>query len=218
MSLKLNLLLSNISPKMKLQFWNQWDRHIEQIDNLVEAKELITNPNLKSGFDTYMSQYNWIDNNLWNYKIKDLMRNRTISLLVNKDIPYTNLDININKYFDDKLTRYSLIEQSYINQRYALTNLIQYYKLNQFLKNFELSDKFNLHLFRLENKHNDLWVPFDMAIRLKGLLTNPKLTLETISVKSTEERCYQERVQWSQDLNSSLGKFNYRFTENYCKR
>lgn len=218
MSLKLNLLLSNISPKMKLQFWNQWDRHIEQIDDLVEAKELITNPNLKSGFETYMSQYNWIDNNLWNYNIKDLMRNRTISLLVNKDIPYTNLDININKYFDDKLTRYSLIEQSYINQRYALINLIQYYKLNQFLKNFELSDKFNSHLFRLENKHNDLWVPYDMAIRLKGLLTNPKLTLETISVKSTEEKCYQERVRWSQDLNSSLGKFNYRFTENYCKR
>jgi len=218
MSLKLNLLLSNISPKMKLQFWNQWERHIEQIDDLVEAKELITNPNLKSGFDTYMSQYNWIDNNLWSYNVKDLMKGRTILLIINKDIPYTNLDINIDKYFDDKLTKYSLFEQSYINQKYALINLIQYYKLNQFLKNFELSDKFNSHLFKLENKHNDLWIPFDMAIRLKGLLTNPKLTLETILVKSTEEKCYNQREKFSTDLNSSLGKFNFRFTENYCKR
>lgn len=218
MSLKLNLLLSNISPKIKLQYWNQWNKHIEQIDDLVEAKELITNPNLKSGFDTYMNQYNWIDSNLWSFNIKDLMKNRVILTLINKDIPYTNLELNINKHLNDKLTNYSVLEQSYINQKYSLTNLIQYYKLNKFLKNFELSNKFNSHLFNLENKHNDLWVPFDIAIRLKGLLVNPKLALDFIQINSTVNKCYSQRVQFNKDLNSPLGKFNFRFTENFCKR
>lgn len=203
---------------MRLQYWDQWDKHIEQIDELVEAKELITNPNLKSGFDTYMSQYNWMDNNLWHYDIKDLINGRVIKLTINKDIPYTNLSVNINKYLDDKLTNYSFLEQSYINQKYALINLIQYYNLNKFLKNYELSNKFNYHLFKLENKHNNLWVPFDLAIRLKGLLLNPKLTLDFIDIKSTDERCYLQRVKFSQDLKSPLGKFNFRFTENFCKR
>ncbi|XBW38850.1 hypothetical protein QEN19_000021 (mitochondrion) [Hanseniaspora menglaensis] len=218
MSLKLNLLLSSISPKLRLQYWDQWDKHVQQIDDLVEAKELITNPNTKSGFDTYMNQYNWIDLNTWNYKIQDTMRNRVITTTINKDISYTNLDINITKHFNDKLTNYSHLEQSYINQKYALMNLSQYYTLNKFTKNYELSEKFNLHTFKLENKHNDLWVPFDIAIRLKGLTLNPKTATDFIQIKSTDEKCYKERIKFNKDSNSSLGKFNFRFTENFCKR